>query len=252
MSHNAGDRKWLRQTIRINGQSVGRHIIRCSECSAEHEILDRGYRQLPFDEVERRMVRDKWFVGKNEKHDLCPACVRKKQDERRARRAARPKPELTIVSSAPAPASPSSAQQHIQESAPMTTTMPDRPINRDDKRLINLKLHEVYIDEKSGYYAPHTDHSVAKDLGVPVSWVREIREEMFGPAHSNSDIDDHLAKIEAAKTEALKIIAEANAAINDLKAIVVKLPPLSDRINTITRTVEGLSRVSEVIRKAVS
>lgn len=251
MSHNAGDRKWLRQTIRINGQSVGRHIIRCSECSAEHEILDRGYKQLPFDEVERRMVRDKWFVGKNEKHDLCPACVQKKQNERRARRATRPKPELTLVSSAPAPASPPPAR-HIQESALMTTTMPDRPINRDDKRLINLKLHEVYIDEKSGYYAPHTDHSVAKDLGVPVSWVREIREELFGPAHSNSDIDEHMAKIEAAKAEAHKIIAEANAALNELKMIIVKLPPLSERINAVTRTMEGLSRIAEVIKKAVS
>lgn len=245
MSHNASDRKWIRTNIRMNGQSIGRHIIRCSEpgCTNEHEIIDRNARQLPFNEVEKRFTRDKWFVGRNDKHDVCPECIKKRQDERRSRRI-HSKPAEPVSNIVP-------IQQVIQET-PMTTTMPDRPINREDKRLINIKLHEVYMGEKDGYYAPHTDHSVAKDLGVPVAWVRDLREEMFGPAHSNSDIDDQLAKIEAIKADAAKLADDANAMLNEIRAIVVKLPPLSQRMNDIQRTIEALARTSETIRKAVS
>lgn len=229
----------------MNGQNVGCHTIRCSECPNTKEVLDRGYRQLPFDEVERRFSKAKWFVGKDEKHDLCPDCVKRHTLERRAKRSP-PKPEtpptLKLVSTTPAP---------MKEPPPMTTTMPDRPINREDKRIINVKLHEVYIGEKEGYYAPHTDASIAKDLGVPVAWVRDIREELFGPAHSNSEIDDTLAKIEKIKTEAAGMLSSAEKMLNDVSALIVKMPDIRSQIAETRRVIEGLTRTAETIKKAV-
>jgi len=244
MSHTRADRKWVRGTIMMSGQRVGCHTIKCSECDNSKEVLDRGYKQLPFDEVERRFAKAKWFVGKNEKHDLCPACVTKKTIERRAKRTP-PKqhiPTLTLVPTTPIP---------MKEPAPMTVTMPDRPISREDKRLINIKLHEVYIGEKEGYYAPHTDASVAKDLGIPVAWVRDLREEMFGPAHSNSEIDDKLAKIEAATVVATKLHAEADALMNEISRLVIQMPKLRDQIAENRRVVESLTKSADTIKKAV-
>lgn len=248
MSHNSSDREWLRGHTMMAGARVGRHLIKCSEagCGKEHEIIDRGYKQLPFNEVTRRFTRDKWFVGKNERHDICPKCQKNKQQIRRSKRRASnaevaklfPPPRLVSTS---APMEP-----------PVTTTMPDRPINRDDKRLINLKLHEVYIGEKEGYFSPHTDQSVAKDLGVPVKWVTDIREDLFGPAHSNSDIDDQLAKIEANKAVVINLGEQVTIALNEIKAIVVRMPALSDRLNEVMRATESLDRKAEIIRKAVS
>lgn len=245
MGHNASDRKFIRTVIRMDGQSVGRHILKCSEpgCGEEHEIIDRGHRQLPFDEVRRRFERDKWFVGKNEKHDQCPKCVKKHRDERSARLKKFEKPAEPQISNV----------VPITQGEPvMTTTMPDRPISREDKKIINLKLHEVYMGDDQGYYPPHTDHSVAKELGIPVKWVADIREEMFGPAHSNSDIEDQLAKIEAVKAEVIAVAAETQKALVEIRELTVKLPPLTAKMNELQRTIEALTRTSEVIRKAVS
>ena len=67
-----------------------------------------------------------------------------------------------------------------------------RQMSREDRRIIFEKLNEVYVDEKSGYSSPWTDEKVSVDLGVPRAWVSNVREEMFGPVGSNSDIDGAL------------------------------------------------------------
>lgn len=241
MSHTKADRKWVRGAIIMSGQRVGAHTIRCSECPNSKDVLDRGYRQLPFDEVQRRFQRAKWFVGHNEKHDLCPDCIKRHSDERRAKRKPQT-PVLTIVSTTP----PTTTKEK-----PMTTTMPDRAMTRDDKRVINLKLHEVYIGETHGYAPPHTDHSLAKELGVPVGWVRDIREELFGPAHSNSDIDATLSKIEAAKKDATAILTKAEATMAAFGTMSAQITAIREQIAEVKRTIESLSRSAETIKKAV-
>ena len=245
MSHTKADRKWVRGAIMMAGQRVGCHIIRCSECPNTKEIIDRGYRQLPFDEVQRRFQRAKWFVGHNEKHDLCPDCIKRHADERRAKRPApkpKPAPVLTLVQTTPAP---------MMEAKPMTTTMPDRAMNRDDKRVINLKLHDVYLSENDGYAPPHTDASVAKELGVPVGWVREIREELFGPAHSNSEINATLSKIEAAKKDAAAIVAKTENLLAEFGKIGAQIPVIREQLAEVKRTLESLHRSADTIKKAV-
>jgi hypothetical protein len=80
----------------------------------------------------------------------------------------------------------------------MTTSavMADKPreMGREDRRIINDKLDEVY--GRDAYRAPWTDAAVAKDLGVPRDWVVQVRDQFFGPAGSNPLYDQFLGETE--------------------------------------------------------
>jgi hypothetical protein len=98
-------------------------------------------------------------------------------------------------------------QQTLEKEHEMEATvvaMPVRGMSREDKRIVFQKISEVYVGEQAGYQPPWTDELVARDLGVPRAWVAEIREEMFGPLASNSDIDD---AVKAAQTLTNEMVA---------------------------------------------
>jgi hypothetical protein len=60
----------------------------------------------------------------------------------------------------------------------------------------------------TGYADDWTDKAVAAHLGVPVAWITQVREEMFGPVASNAKIDAQLSEA-AALAEDLKKTAAA-------------------------------------------
>lgn len=85
-------------------------------------------------------------------------------------------------------------------------------MTRDDKRIINLKLHEVYINETIGYDADWTDHRVAESLGIPRALVSQVRvvyvEQAFKTLAKSSHPDaggnaDKMAELNAARAEAV-------------------------------------------------
>jgi hypothetical protein len=88
---------------------------------------------------------------------------------------------------------------------PMPTS---KPMSREDRRIIFEKLNEVYANEAVGYEAPWTDDKVARDLGIPRAWVTQMREENFGPAQSNVEIDE---AVKAAKELAAEVVKHAEA-----------------------------------------
>ena len=72
----------------------------------------------------------------------------------------------------------------------MNAPVPDKPrqLTKEDRRIIFSKLNEVYVDERTGYSASWTDGSVATNLGVPTEWVKQIRDENFGPLAINPEV----------------------------------------------------------------
>lgn len=76
-----------------------------------------------------------------------------------------------------------------KQEEPLAVVSLPRQMSREDRRIVFEKLNEVYVDEKQGYSAPWTDEKVSVDLGVPRAWISQVREEMFGPVGSNSEID---------------------------------------------------------------
>ena len=78
---------------------------------------------------------------------------------------------------------------------------PPREMSREDKRLIFGKLDGVYLDEKRGYGNGWSDGQVAKDLGVPLAWVKTVREENFGPEGMSADARASIEEIRKFNTE---------------------------------------------------
>ena len=79
-----------------------------------------------------------------------------------------------------------------------------------DRRVIIAKLNDLYVDEATGYRDDWNDAMVAKDLGAPIEWVREIRDENFGP-HRN----ERYVAIETVVMGVMGEIAQVTALIKD-------------------------------------
>lgn len=106
-----------------------------------------------------------WVIGNREGGDICPKCIE-------AAKKPKAKKESNVV--------------HLQ--APVVAVEPPREMKREDRRLIFSKIEDVYLDEKQGYSTGWSDKKVADDLGVPLAWVRSIREENFGVEFLNEDV----------------------------------------------------------------
>ncbi|SOC48301.1 hypothetical protein SAMN05892877_14816, partial [Rhizobium subbaraonis] len=113
----------------------------------------------------------------------------------------------------------------------------------EDRRLINMKLAEVYAD--GGYVTPWTDQRVADDLGVPRAWVAEIREGFYGPEGSNplfdkyltesADIALHLAQLAEERKVAGEMVKRATEA-------AAKVRTRCDELEAKVRDVQALGK----------
>lgn len=179
-------------TIPHNGKRVRGFIATCGHCGVSGTAPVNSFRIGASTEQEYRFVAKKfeergWKVGGAPSGNRCPGCfnaiknaaVRKKQEKENM--------ENTVVKL------PSKAE------APAT-------MGRDDRRIIFEKLNEVYADEKSGYLEGWTDAKVAGDLGVPRDWVRQVRDEMFGP-EGNEEIKKAVCECVALIDQVNKFLA---------------------------------------------
>lgn len=191
----------------------------CGHCGVLKTIRVNTFTGTPNDqtELEQQFVIKKleemgWLIGKKAEQHRCPGCysaIKAKQ--------ARKNEENKVVTLPVKPAEPE---------APRT-------MSRDDRRIVFEKLNEVYVDEKIGYGPGWTDAKVATDLGVPRAWVKQLRDEMFGPEGSNEEIR---ATINEAQTllnemkercEVVRMHAEA------FKALMDKAEQIDKRVRQI-------------------
>jgi hypothetical protein len=113
-------------------------------------------------------------------------------------------------------------------------TITDAPklADRDTKRLIIITLQECY-DEKNGCYcAGNTDKIVAQRLNCPQAWVADIRDEIFGDAGSNPEVDVVLAE---AKDLAVEVQREADEM---RKQIAQHVKDIQEWLNKMTVTLD--------------
>ena len=125
-------------------------------------------------------------------------------------------------------------------------------MTKEDRRIIFSEIDSHYLDETRGYDRDWNDERVAKGLNVPLAWVRNIREDNFGPEYGdvvNVEVDKLRAAIvetQAIKDEASKLLVTMDAKImclqNALKDIEEKMKKVSDvikdakaKIDTVTR-----------------
>lgn len=84
----------------------------------------------------------------------------------------------------------------------------NRQPTRDEKRKIMDMLGEVYDTENEQYLQGDTDDTVAEVLGVMPGWVANLRDEFFGPAGGNENMEDFEKRI-SEMAESLTSILES-------------------------------------------
>lgn len=126
-------------------------------------------------------------------------------------------------------------------------------MSRSDRRIIHAKLEEVYESEETGYKAPWTDQSVARDLGshIPVGWIVKIREESFGPTRSNPEITDMLLRVDRGAVEAKAILDECKEYRKDMVALVERGNTLMKKATEVGKVLEGILAISSRIERSV-
>lgn len=119
---------------------------------------------------------------------------------------------------------------------PMQRTASDTApseMTREQRRAIFREIDEAYVDEKTGYALDVTDKTIGEKLGVPWAWVKQVREEHFGPAGPDprvqsllkklDDVDGQARRAYDAAMKAAEKADEAEAAAKALRTELVAL-----------------------------
>jgi hypothetical protein len=200
------------------GPGVQRAKAICDECSREEVFAAKFVKhhnstcrktgtRFTLDEqsVLQKAIGMRWALVKGKLH--CPAC------EAKRKAAAQKEPE------------------------PMTQTEPPREPNRVQKREIMDMLGSVYDTKAERYIGGETDDTIAKELNVMPGWVAEIREEFFGPAGGNEDIDALASDLATFLAEAKPKLAEAEEAVKRVKAEIGRAEDMAEKLARIKAAV---------------
>jgi hypothetical protein len=118
--------------------------------------------------------------------------------------------------------------------------------------------HQPYNDHRSserhfdrGYQSPWTDQAVAKDLGCPLAWIVQVRDDNFGPASDNSEIRALLGRVESAAAEAKAVLNETKAVRKEVSDLVEKINSLAKKATEMARNLEGVQATADRIASSV-
>jgi hypothetical protein len=116
-----------------------------------------------------------WKIGKTPSQNRCPQCYTAIKVAQVRKHKEHEVMENKVI------------QMNSTAISTQTVDMPrgERPMSRDERRIITEKMLEVYLNETVGYKEDWSDEKVAKDMGVPRVWVAQVRDEAFGPEDKN-------------------------------------------------------------------
>lgn len=200
--------------------------VKCSRCS---NVLDvkilTGDNHI--DLVAKHAFRNGWVFNKNTARKCaCPSCYL-------GRHPVDPDPlsgdlaegsdavthpieiaDMVIASmpSAPPPTSIATAMTRAIQEKAMTPTRPFAPITDkprgptpEQKMKIREFLDGNYDEKLKGYLDEHTDETAAMVLGVPLAWVRDLREFAYGPIECDPEIVDLRRDMDKAMREMIAL-----------------------------------------------
>lgn len=211
----------------------------CSRCGTEGAVTDSPGSSLPGEVIEKKLKRLGWLIGSKPRHDVCPECVGKIQDERRSKHNTHTpetkENEPMTTKPLPPRVTPIQMPSADADSLPVSMT-------REHRRIIFEKLNEVYLNETVGYAEGHTDKTVAADLGCPEKWVAEIRAENFGDVKSNEGMIAFLAEAEKLAGRAQEVLTEAAAHHTAMQKIIGDAQNIGGKIKVIQMDLERLNK----------
>jgi hypothetical protein len=181
------------------GRPMVRAVCRC--CGAHVEKQTTSRTPWPAPQARNLIIQQGWESRGG--RWTCPPCVANRKKEKPV--------TLKVVSTAP------------------------RQPTVDDRRLIRMRVEEVYDTGTGIYSGEFSDAKVADELNVPVAWVSAIRE-LYGDDRcearplSRDDIAKAYADLKAESAKVEKLERDLRAALGDIDGIKQRLAPQLDRI----------------------
>ncbi|HEX8836764.1 MAG TPA: hypothetical protein VF748_07505 [Candidatus Acidoferrum sp.] len=215
--------------------------ITCGKCAREEKTHLNYLKSGGQDDDDRvhLQARNKfealgWRVGKSPSRHRCPQCI---NDARNARlRYLHANKDKHRHANRGAPTMPGNVVD-LPKAEPPPKADPPREITRADRRVIFSKLEEVYDDELTGYQIGWTDERVAVDLGVPLAWVRLVRDDNFGPMGTNPEITKLLEEGQRWRGELVAILERATQLQEQTKRLADRGEIIERRLSEITKAV---------------
>lgn len=200
----AMNRSFERTSINVpNSRPMPAYLICCSKCGVTEKVSSNTHGGAMAPEGVAAKFRNKgWSISSRGNHDICPSCQEKKAKE--------PAKDSNVID--------------------LIRAEPPRVMGKEDRRVIFSKINDVYMDERTGYAKGWSDKKVSDDLGVPLAWVREIREEHFGV--EGLQIDE-LSVIKAWEEELDKSITAADNLIPETGKIIKDIENLLNKANKL-------------------
>lgn len=109
------------------------------------------------------------------------------------------------------------------------------------KRQIMQMLEDTYDAEAERYQGAETDDSVAAVLGVRPGWVAELREEFFGPAGSNVEIEELAKRVETHLEKSAEAIKAAQTAMAEVEAIAKEINRIRSALSPRIKKAAGIN-----------
>lgn len=180
----------------------------CVECGELRDLRIRPGKPLNAEGYANRMQEDGWQVDPWKKNRCwCPRCA--------GPRKPKPAPEATPTS-------------ETRKVIPMTQAVPIREITAAQKQRVRSLLDKHFDDAIGAYLDGMTDLKVAEEVGIPRTFVEQIRDAAYGPIRISPEISDARAAIEALR----KDIATQAAKVAGLEAKAAEIASRIDRIAT--------------------
>ncbi|MGR3813422.1 MAG: hypothetical protein ACU0AU_04970 [Cognatishimia activa] len=117
-----------------------------------------------------------------------------------------------------------------------TSIAPREPTKAQKREIISM-LEEVYDSDAERYIGGDTDETVADVLSVMPGWVAAIREEFFGPAGSNEEIEQlikdvksYLVSARNSSTKLEKDLALVDASIETAEGYLARLESIEKAV----------------------
>jgi hypothetical protein len=162
-----------------------------------------------------------WSVSTRDGGDICPKCQERKKTAKQE--------------------TPHVVEMKIKAEPP-------REMSKEDQRIVFAEINDVYLDEKTGYSSGWNDKKVAEKLGVPLAWVKQVREAHFGKEGETEDLSrelkalrdefDQLAKgfIEIGR-ELTMIMSSFHKLDVDAARQIELLRPFKERISALEKAI---------------
>lgn len=111
-------------------------------------------------------------------------------------------------------------------------------------RLMMMALEEVYDDVNKRYRGDSTDKTLAEELGdgIRPGWVAKLREQFFGPAGGNEEMERLRADIAAWMADGNRMAAAATKAAEDHAAAMKAFDASRERVKELAARLDVVCR----------